>query len=77
MGQLDDISEVQLKSTITNTLSNVTSTGALLIRNSWGPTWGQGGYGWMPYEYVLKGVALDFWSLLKTEWVDTDQFYLE
>ena len=38
---------------------------------------GQGGYGWMPYEYVLKGVALDFWSLLKMEWVDTDQFYLE
>jgi len=62
---------------IANTLSNVTTTGALLIRNSWGPTWGQGSYGWMPYEYVLKGVALDFWSLLKMEWVDTDQFYLE
>jgi C1A family cysteine protease len=62
---------------IANTLSNVTTTGALLIRNSWGPTWGQGGYGWMPYEYVLKGVALDFWSLLKMEWVDTDRFYRE
>lgn len=24
---------------------------ALLLRNSWGPTWGEGGYGWMPYDY--------------------------
>ena len=57
---------------ITNKASNKTATGALLIRNSWGPTWGQAGYGWMPYDYVLKGVAMDFWSLLKMEWVDTD-----
>lgn len=62
---------------ITNTVSNVATTGAFLIRNSWGLTWGQGGYGWMPYEYVLKGTALDFWSLLKMEWVETDQIYLE
>lgn len=60
---------------ITNTLSNETTMGAFLIRNSWGAGWGDGGYGWIPYEYVLKGVALDFWSLLKAEWVDTDQFY--
>jgi C1A family cysteine protease len=31
----------------------------------------------MPYEYILQGVALDFWSLLKMEWVDTDQFLEE
>jgi C1A family cysteine protease len=61
---------------ITNRLSNKTTTGAFLIRNSWGVSWGDGGYGWIPYEYVLKGVALDFWSLLGMKWVDTDQFYL-
>jgi C1A family cysteine protease len=50
------------------------TTGALLVRNSWSTGWGDKGYGWLPYEYVLKGLADDWRSLLKNEWIDTGNF---
>lgn len=55
---------------------NWETTGALLFQNSWGSEWGDSGYGWLPYEYVLKGLAVDWWSVVHAEWINLGTFIL-
>lgn len=50
------------------------SDGALLFRNSWGTVWGDEGYGWLPYAFVEHHCAADFWTLLRSEWLDPNEY---
>ncbi|MEH2347170.1 MAG: C1 family peptidase [Nostoc sp.] len=59
---------------INNSNDKSPTQGAFLIRNCWGEDWGEDGYGWLPYDYVLSGLATDWWSLVKNEWFDEGQF---
>jgi C1A family cysteine protease len=40
----------------------------LTVRNSWGPTWGDKGYFYMPYEYITNpNLADDLWAVYSVE----------
>jgi C1A family cysteine protease len=48
--------------------------GALRVRMLWGGDWGDDGYGWLPYAYVEEGLAVDFWTLLRSDWLASGEF---
>ncbi len=48
--------------------------GALRLSNSWGPGWGDGGLGWLPYRYVGDRLAADFWAVLRPDWLGSGEF---
>ncbi|ABR64730.1 peptidase C1 [Sinorhizobium medicae] len=52
----------------------IKTRGAFLIKNSYGEEWGDKGYGWIPYDYLLKHQSIDWWTITKQEWLDMSVF---
>jgi len=48
--------------------------GAFKFANWWGKNWGQNGFGWIPYDFIKMGIAVDWWTLMTAEWIDLSPF---
>ena len=44
--------------------------GAFRIRNSYGTMFSDDGLGWLPYEYLERGDAVEWFAVLGHEWID-------
>ncbi|MBK8644498.1 MAG: hypothetical protein IPN15_20485 [Saprospiraceae bacterium] len=54
--------------------NGIKTKGAFHVRNCWGESRGESGYGWLPYEYVIQGMTKDWWSIIKHEWINNKLF---
>lgn len=48
--------------------------GALLVRATRGPQFGDDGYGHLPYRFIEERLACDFWTVWRPEWSASGEF---
>ena len=51
------------------------SRGAFRVYCPWGNEWGDQGLGWLPYTFIERRIALDFWTIIKPEWVNSGELF--
>jgi C1A family cysteine protease len=59
---------------IKNEICDKETKGALVIRNSWDVEWGENGYGFLPYDFVVDDLSEYWWTIIQQGWVDMGQF---
>jgi C1A family cysteine protease len=43
------------------------ASSTFIVRNSWGPGWGDGGYFYFPYAYMTSALSSDLWTIRTVE----------
>ena len=51
------------------------SKGAFRVYCPWGNDWGDQGFGWLPYKFVERSIAVDFWTIIMPEWITAGELF--
>ncbi len=51
-----------------------TTRGALRVRSCGGVAWPEQRYAWLPYRFVEEQLAVDFWTILRPDWLESGEF---
>ena len=72
----DDAREVPVTAAGGRAMGPEVTTGAFRFQNSWGTSWGDAGFGWLPYRYLTVGLARDCWTMMQALWLESGEFGL-